>query len=110
MSTQLREVYSARDAQQAEVIRAALADAGIRSKSINETLQQVVGDLPAVAIAVRILVDAEDYDAAREIALTYDRPHGLPDWTCPRCGEANGAAFEFCWNCTFERPQGSSDN
>lgn len=24
------------------------------------------------------------------------------DWICSSCGEKNGAAFEFCWNCGQE--------
>ncbi len=25
-----------------------------------------------------------------------------PDWICSSCGESNGAAFDFCWNCSNE--------
>jgi len=49
-----------------------------------------------------------DNDIQYEDALNYlennilQKISGGQDWVCSRCGETNGSAFEFCWNCANE--------
>jgi len=49
-----------------------------------------------------------DNDTQYEDALNYLENNILQkisrgqDWVCSRCGEINGTAFEFCWNCGKE--------
>ena len=61
-------VYVARDFPQAHLLRAALADRGIEAFVLNEPLRQVGGELPlGWATDARLLVAAEDAEAAREV-------------------------------------------
>jgi hypothetical protein len=103
-----REVYSAANAQEAHFIKTALEEAGVEAHVVGDHLQNAVGDLPAVAIAPRVWVNAENFDRARTIiADTQARhqPGATPasQWKCAGCSETNEPSFEICWNCQAAR-------
>jgi hypothetical protein len=104
------EVYSAVDVPEAHLVHAVLQDAGIEARIVGEHLQNAVGDLPAVSIAPRIWVHAENFERAREIIKAWQQEKlesSAPDaakWECSGCGETNEPAFELCWNCQTETP------
>lgn len=104
---EVREVYSARNAPEAQFIKAALEDAGIEARVVGDHLQNAVGDLPAVAISPQVWVRGEDYARAREIIhqrQTQQHPEvTAAEWTCSACGEPNEPGFEICWNCQAAR-------
>jgi hypothetical protein len=107
--SELREVYSAADTQDAHFIRAALEDAGINARVVGDHLQNAVGDLPFVAIAPRVWVRSEDFDKARAIIAAHQQEGRQPsaasatEWKCAECGETNEPSFEICWNCQATR-------
>jgi hypothetical protein len=105
--SQLVEVYSAANHQEAELIVAMLQDVGIEARVVGNHLQNAVGDLPAVSIAPRVWVHRECYDKARKLI---ERQQDFQDselsslqWTCSKCSELNEAAFLMCWNCQTAR-------
>ena len=107
--SELREVYSAADTQDAHFIKAALEDAGIDARVVGDHLQNAVGDLPFVAIAPRVWVRSEDFDKARTFIAAHQemgrqsRAAAATEWKCPECGEANEPSFDICWNCQAAR-------
>ncbi len=107
--SELREVYSAADTQDAHFIMAALDEAGIDARVVGDHLQNAVGDLPFVAIAPRVWVRSEDFDKARAIIAARQQVGRQPnaasatEWKCAECGETNEPSFEICWNCQATR-------
>lgn len=101
----LIDVYSAENEQQAHIVRAFLADAGIESVVSGGMLQGAVGELPfGIPTAPKILASAEIADRARELILDWEkrnreREGRAEEWQCEDCGELNSASFELCWNC-----------
>ena len=71
--SELREVYSAADTQDAHFIKAALEDAGIDARVVGDHLQNAVGDLPFVAIAPRVWVRSDDFEKARAIIAAHQQ-------------------------------------
>ena len=106
------EVYSAVDVPEAHLVQAMLLDAGIEARIVGDHLQGAVGDLPAVSIAPRIWVHAQNVEKARQIILAWQqekrdsRAGDASKWKCSGCGETNEPAFELCWNCQTEVPAG----
>lgn len=105
--SEIREVYSAADAQEAYLVASALEDAGILVHVVGDQLQNAVGDLPAGAINPRLWVAAEDVDRARSLIAQLQAQGGesapQSPWTCPACGERNASTFDLCWKCQHER-------
>jgi hypothetical protein len=104
----LREVYSAANIQEAQLLSAALEEAGIESRVVEDRLLNAVPSLPAASVAPRIWVRAEDVDRARivvEEALARHQAEGTSksDWECAACGEKNGPSFDICWSCQADR-------
>jgi hypothetical protein len=104
--SEFAEVYNARNLTEAELLRQMLEADGIWAEVINASLQSAVGDLPYLAVSPRVRVRREDSERARHLVLALQQSrHRSPqeDWNCPRCNETNGPAFDFCWNCTWQR-------
>lgn len=102
--SEVREVYSADNTQEAYLVKAALEEAGIEAHVVGDHLQNAVGDLPAVAIAPRVWVRAENFEQARKIIAEHRsrrRPESTPasGWKCAACGERNEPSFDICWKC-----------
>lgn len=70
------EVYRAANALQAHLLQATLIDAGIRSQIVGELRQGGLGDLPLGWSIPRILVDADDEAAARELIVDWEAQAG----------------------------------
>ena len=103
-----REVYSAADIHEAHFIKTALEEAGIEARVVGNHLQNAVGELPAVAIAPRIWVNAENFDEARKVISDYQARRQscvspTTEWKCAECGEPNEPSFDMCWNCQSAR-------
>ena len=104
VETELLEVYSADNVPEAYLVKAALEAAGIEARVVGDHLQNAVGDLPAIAIAPRVWVHAENFDHARKIidqqqARRQSTSGSAIGWKCAQCGEPNGPSFEICWQC-----------
>lgn len=106
--SEFQEVYSAANAQDAFIIKAALLDAGIEARVVGDNLQNAVGDLTAAAITPSVLVRPEQLEQARMTVadqMARRQLHSSPasEWICPQCSESNDSSFEICWNCQHER-------
>jgi hypothetical protein len=102
----LIDVYVAENEQQAHIIRAWLADAGVECTVSGGALQGAVGDIPVgIPTAPRIVAKAASADRAKELIREWEqsstRAGANPpaEWQCLDCGEMNAASFELCWNC-----------
>jgi len=70
----------------------------------NEFAQGAIGEVSAFDAWPEIWVIAdEDYEQAIAIVNASQSVKQSEDWECPQCLEKNGAAFEVCWHCQFER-------
>ena len=103
--SRIREVYSARDHQEAHFIKTTLEDAGIEARVVEDHLQTALGDLPASAIAPRVRVRSEDADKARKIIVDWRSHQGAiqehaSERICSKCSVLNEPTFEICWHST----------
>ena len=95
------EVYSAVDVPEAHLVQTVLEEAGIEARIVGDHLQGAVGDLPAVSIAPRIWVHAQNFEKARQVIIKWQeemresRAADAPKWECSGCGETNEPAFEL---------------
>lgn len=96
----MRRVYTAENAFDAQLVRDFLAEAGVAASVHGQLLTGAVGELPADARPSVWIEDDALYARARQLVSQYEQtePNGTP-WTCARCGEDNGPAFEACWHC-----------
>ena len=69
----------------------------------NEFISGAAGDLSPFDTWQELWVDDDDFSKAKVLLRSLTEQSSSTEWTCPECGEANGASFEFCWNCQKER-------
>ena len=67
----LMEVFSTNDANEAEIIRNALHDEGIKCSIDGEHQAGLTG---IISMEIKIVVRAEDYDRARSYLESHDHP------------------------------------
>ncbi len=66
----------------------------------NEHLGGAIGEMSPIDAWVELwLVDEADYSEAKALLDNMLVEDDGGSWTCARCGEINGMAFEACWNC-----------
>ena len=70
----------------------------------NEFISGAAGDLSPFDTWQELWVEDNDVSKAKALLLSLTEPNAATEWSCPECGEANGASFEICWNCQKERP------
>jgi len=70
----------------------------------NEFIGGAAGDLAPFDTWQELWVEDKDYAKAEKLLLPLSDNKVNTEWSCPACGEANGASFEVCWNCQTERP------
>lgn len=108
----MKQVYLAEDPVEAHIVVELLKAEGIAATVQGEHLFAIRGVVPLDYPTVWV-VDEDDYERARELALEYDRGRytaqegGAPPpqpWICPQCGERIEGQFGLCWQCGAERP------
>lgn len=83
---------------EAGIIAGLLATRGIETRILNRFAASASGELPPIETGPEVwIVNEQDEILARR--LLREREHPGPARRCPRCGESNPGAFEFCWNC-----------
>ena len=99
-------VYSAREAQEAHMVKAMLADAGIDARVVGDLLGFASGGLPfGQSTSPQVWVAEEDASRARHFIEGMKTPHLTPtptptqSWSCPDCGEEVEGELEVCWKC-----------
>lgn len=92
-------VYLAADSARAEIMRSALADAGIRAVIEGGLLGAVAGEIPIASTYPRICVEDADVDAARRV-IADSRFDGRPPSHCRECGyDLRGLSEPRCPEC-----------
>ncbi len=94
-------VYQAANSLEAHTLKGSLEVSGVTVQLQGEALSGALGELPANAVEVTLLVRARDLEEAQLILESYRRGDG-PAWYCRRCGEHNAGSFEICWQCGHE--------
>lgn len=83
-----------------------LQQAGIQVVLKNEFAAGAAGELAPMDTWLELwLVNEQDEQQALAVLKPLDQADGS-DWSCPGCGESNGAAFDFCWQCGAPRVDG----
>jgi hypothetical protein len=108
----VREVYLAQNPIEATLLVELLKAEGIEAVVQGEYLYAIRGLVPATYPTVWVVND-DEYDQARMMALEFDRQQQvdgdqepLAPWVCPACGERIEGQFEQCWHCGADRPAG----
>jgi hypothetical protein len=106
----VKQVYLAQDPIEANVLVDLLKDEGIEAVVQGEYLYAIRGLVPATYPTVWV-VNEDEYERARTLALEFDRQQRTGDdeeplepWICPSCGETIEGQFDQCWHCGEERP------
>ncbi|MEX2964119.1 DUF2007 domain-containing protein [Microbulbifer sp. TYP-18] len=82
-----------------ELAKSKLEVAGIPVFLRNEYAQGATGELAPHQAWPELWLERErDYERAQQLLRDNDDPSGA-EWVCRGCGEQNGAAFDYCWNC-----------
>lgn len=121
----MRNIYTARDAMDANFLRGLLEQEGIKAVVQGEALQETWGNLNLTAASLpSVWVDDVDVVRAEPIVEEYrqvDKANADRDdddeevattaaggWICTNCGRQNEAQFDRCWHCTHTRSGGSA--
>ena len=103
-------IYTAANLPEAHILRNTLDELGIHAAVINDAVQMAVGDLPAGwPTAPRVVVDEEQAELARRVALEFDaigrasRQQAEDDDEPERRGAAAAIAWPMCPNCGCRR-------
>ena len=96
-------VYQAANSLEAHLLKGALEVSGIEVQLQGEALAGALGELPASALEVSILVKHHQLVSAQKILLDYQQQNKAA-WYCGQCGEHNAGSFEVCWQCAREAP------
>ena len=106
----MKQIYLAQNPIDANLLVDLLAAEGIEAVVQGEHLYAIRGLVP-VSYPTVWVVDDEQYEPARALALEFDRQQQagggqvpLAPWVCPSCGERIEGQFDQCWHCGAERP------
>ncbi|GAA3544275.1 DUF2007 domain-containing protein [Zobellella aerophila] len=94
-------VYEASNSLEAHTLKGALEVVGIAVQLRGEALSGALGELPANAVEVTLLIRPADLERAQQVLAGY-RQGGERSWKCRHCGEQNAGSFEVCWQCGHE--------
>ncbi|MFA0809817.1 putative signal transducing protein [Microbulbifer epialgicus] len=99
----MKLIYTHENRLLVELAKSRLEVAGIAVKLKNEFAQGASGELAPGQVWPELWLERDrDYERARQ--LLQDAEAEQTSWPCPECGEENGAAFDFCWQCGKARP------
>lgn len=109
----MKQIYSARDEADAEMVKNAMSDAEIESVVQGGGLSAVLGAIPVTEASLpSVWVRDEDVDRAAKVLAEFQhpsKPEGVP-WKCPKCGEMIDPQFTACWNCGTTLPESPSSS
>jgi hypothetical protein len=102
----MKQIYSARDEAEAEMVKNALEDAEIESVVQGGALSAVLGAIPVNRETLpSVWVRDQDVDRAAQALAEFQHPQKPdgPHWKCLVCGEVIAPQFTACWNCGTAR-------
>ncbi|MGB7157292.1 MAG: DUF2007 domain-containing protein [Tepidisphaeraceae bacterium] len=101
----MKQVYSALNEADAQLVKGFLDDQGIESIIQAQALSNILGEIPVNAGTLpSIWVREEDLGRATD-AIAGFKADAVPaqpvadPWTCPNCGEQIEPQFTACWKC-----------
>ncbi|WP_237057408.1 putative signal transducing protein [Microbulbifer sediminum] len=101
----MKLVYTHENRLLVELAKSKLDVAGIAAFLKNEYAQGATGELAPHQAWPELWIERDrDYERAMQL-LQAGEDSGV-EWSCPGCGERNGAAFDYCWHCGHVRPAG----
>lgn len=101
----MKLIYTHENRLLVELAKSKLEIAGIPVFLKNEYAQGATGELAPHQAWPELWLERErDLEHARQLLADVEK--GLDSWRCRACGEENGAAFDYCWNCQRTRPAG----
>ncbi|WP_440055383.1 putative signal transducing protein [Pseudoalteromonas sp. T1lg65] len=96
-------LFQAENPLEAHLVKGLLEREKIAVRLQGEALQGALGEIPFEQAAISIMVYAIKLPEAKQILVNYQQmkhqSQYCNDWYCDQCGEANGPAFEVCWQC-----------
>jgi hypothetical protein len=97
----LVQIASCLDVSRAELVRTALAGAGIAAALDNATFVSWYWHYANAVGGVKVFVCNRDFDRAREVltAACAKPTESLPRWVCPACGQRVAGQWAACWQC-----------
>ena len=98
----MRKIYSSQNPTLVWHAKNILESAGIECALCNEFASGGVGQISPFDAWPELWVDDQYGYRAQMLLKREFEASGLPDWTCPQCGETSDGAFTACWNCTQE--------
>ena len=109
----MREVYTARDAVDARLMKELLESRGLRAVVRGEPLSILGINIPLGRVFPSVWVEESDSARARQIVDDFNRSlerqreeeTSAAPWTCPGCGEELEGQFRECWNCGAGREE-----
>ena len=107
----MKQVYSARNEVDAQLVKGFLDERGIESVVQGAGLGQILGEIPMTPETLpSIWVREEDADRAIDAIAGFKEgakpaPPAADPWTCPKCGESIEPQFTECWNCGTAKPE-----
>ena len=106
-------VYRAANSTEAHLLRGILEQHRVPVRVVGDVLAAGIGELPMDVIQVELQVPSGFRQLARQLIDEYERGNREPAgesrvWICAKCGEQCPDEFAVCWNCSTERPRGSS--
>ena len=107
----MKQVYSARNEMDAQLVKGFLDERGIESVVQGAGLSSIIGEIPMTPETLPSLwVRDEDLDRAIDAIAGFKadakpaQPAADP-WTCPKCNEQIEPQFTECWNCGTAKPE-----
>jgi hypothetical protein len=87
-------------------INTVLMNAGIKTQIRNEYSAGGSGEIPCFETWPEVWVVQENHLAKAQLLVSeVMKKDAAPDWICDTCGESNGPAFDFCWQCSTMRKE-----
>ena len=104
----MKQVYSARDEADAQMIKNALMTPRSKASFREADSAPCWVAIPVTAETLpSVWVRDDDVEPARRAINEFQHPPAPtgPQWKCPKCGEVIDPQFTACWNCGTARPQ-----
>ncbi|AWF83007.1 hypothetical protein BTJ40_20500 [Microbulbifer sp. A4B17] len=99
----MKLIYTHENRLLVELVKSRLEVAGIKTRLKNEYAQGATGELAPNQVWPELWLE-RDRDLERAQQVLAEAEVEQKNWLCTACGEDNGAAFDFCWQCGRSRP------
>ncbi|WP_444895823.1 DUF2007 domain-containing protein [Microbulbifer sp. ANSA003] len=102
----MKLIYTHENRLLVELAKSRLEVAGIKTRLKNEYAQGATGELAPNQVWPELWLERDrDLERARQVLAEAEVDSN--SWFCQACGEDNGAAFDYCWQCGEPKPAGA---